>query len=54
MVKNFWCDPGMAKNLRADAIKGVQVFLIKETKLSSGIDDGETKKTINLRLKKGW
>jgi hypothetical protein len=36
MVKNFGDDPGMAVNLRADAIKEVQVFNKKRaTKLSS-------------------
>ena len=49
----FGDDPGMAvKNLRADAIKEVQVFNKKSDQAEfTGIDDGETKKTINLRLK---
>jgi hypothetical protein len=45
----------MAKNLRADAIKGSTSFFNKRNQAEfTGIDDGETKKTINLRLKKGW
>ena len=49
----FGDDPGMAvKNLRADAVKEVQVFDKKsEASTFSGIDDGNTKKTINLKLK---
>ncbi|RKS94843.1 outer membrane receptor protein involved in Fe transport [Flavobacterium limicola] len=49
----FGDDPGMAvKNLRADAIKEVQVFDKKSDQAEfTGIDDGESKKTINLRLK---
>jgi len=49
----FGDDPGMAvKNLRADAIKEVQVFDKKSDQAEfTGIDDGETKKTINLKLK---
>ncbi|MBB1192438.1 hypothetical protein DNC80_01990 [Flavobacterium sp. SOK18b] len=49
----FGDDPGMAvKNLRADAIKEVQVFNKKSDQAEfTGIDDGDTKKTINLRLK---
>lgn len=49
----FGDDPGMAvKNLRADAIKEVQVFNKKSDQAEfTGIDDGETKKTINLKLK---
>ncbi|HJR99872.1 MAG TPA: outer membrane beta-barrel protein [Flavobacterium sp.] len=49
----FGDDPGMAvKNLRADAVKEVQVFN-KKSELAefTGIDDGNTKKTINLKLK---
>lgn len=49
----FGDDPGMAvKNLRADAIKEVQVFDKKSDQAEfTGIDDGDTKKTINLKLK---
>ena len=49
----FGDDPGMAvKNLRADAIKEVQVFNKKSDQAEfTGIDDGESKKTINLKLK---
>lgn len=49
----FGDDPGMAvKNLRADAVKEVQVFDKKsEQSEFTGIDDGQTKKTINLELK---
>lgn len=49
----FGDDPGMAvKNLRADAIKEVQVFDKKSDQAEfTGIDDGQTKKTINLKLK---
>ncbi|RTY98908.1 hypothetical protein EKL98_15600, partial [Flavobacterium bomense] len=49
----FGDDPGMAvKNLRADAVKEVQVFDKKSDQAEfTGIDDGETKKTINLKLK---
>ncbi|MBG6063382.1 hypothetical protein IWX83_003192 [Flavobacterium sp. CG_9.1] len=49
----FGDDPGMAvKNLRADAIKEVQVFDKKSDQAEfTGIDDGDSKKTINLRLK---
>ena len=49
----FGDDPGMAvKNLRADAVKEVQVF-DKKSELAefTGIDDGKTQKTINLKLK---
>jgi hypothetical protein len=49
----FGDDPGMAvKNLRADAVNEVQVF-DKKTEQSefTGIDDGQTQKTINLKLK---
>lgn len=49
----FGDDPGMAvKNLRADAVKEVQVFDKKSDQAEfTGIDDGESKKTINLKLK---
>lgn len=49
----FGDDPGMAvKNLRADAVKEVQIFNKKSDQAEfTGIDDGETKKTINLKLK---
>ncbi|MEO7444793.1 MAG: outer membrane beta-barrel protein [Ferruginibacter sp.] len=49
----FGDDPGMAvKNLRADAVKEVQVFNKKSDQSEfTGIDDGQTKKTINLKLK---
>ncbi len=49
----FGDDPGMAvKNLRADAVKEVQVFDKKSEQAAfTGIDDGNTKKTINLKLK---
>jgi hypothetical protein len=49
----FGDDPGMAvKNLRADAVKDVQVFDKKsEQSEFTGIDDGQTQKTINLKLK---
>ena len=49
----FGDDPGMAvKNLRADAVKEVQVFDKKSEQAEfTGIDDGKTKKTINLKLK---
>lgn len=49
----FGDDPGMAvKNLRADAVKEVQVFDKKsENAEFTGIDDGQTQKTINLKLK---
>ena len=49
----FGDDPGMAvKNLRADAVKEVQVFDKKsEQSAFTGIDDGKTQKTINLKLK---
>ncbi|HNP54101.1 MAG TPA: outer membrane beta-barrel protein, partial [Ferruginibacter sp.] len=40
------------KNLRADAVKEVQVFDKKSDQAEfTGIDDGKTKKTINLKLK---
>lgn len=49
----FGDDPGMAvKNLRADAVKEVQVFDKKSDESQfTGIDDGKTQKTINLKLK---
>ena len=49
----FGDDPGMAvKNLRADAVKEVQVFDKKSDQAEfTGIEDGQTKKTINLKLK---
>jgi hypothetical protein len=49
----FGNDPGMAvKNIRADAVKEVQVFDKKsEESEFTGIDDGQTQKTINLKLK---
>ena len=49
----FGDDPGMAvKNLRADAVKEVQVFDKKSDQSEfSGIDDGKTQKTINLKMK---
>ena len=49
----FGDDPGVAvKNLRADAVKEVQVFDKKSDQATfTGIDDGEKNKTINLKLK---
>ncbi|MEO0058462.1 MAG: hypothetical protein RLZZ312_109 [Bacteroidota bacterium] len=49
----FGDDPSMAvKNLRADAVKEVQVFDKKSDQAAfTGIDDGNTQKTINLKLK---
>lgn len=49
----FGNDPGMAvKNLRADAVKEVQVFDKKSDQAEfTGIDDGNTQKTINFKLK---
>ena len=49
----FGDDPGMAvKNLRADAVNEVQVFDKKSDQAEfTGIDDGKTQKTINLKLK---
>ncbi|MEO6837244.1 MAG: TonB dependent receptor, partial [Ginsengibacter sp.] len=49
----FGDDPGMAvKNIRADAVKEVQVFDKKSDEAQfTGIDDGKTQKTINLKLK---
>ncbi len=50
----FGNDPQIAtKNLPADAIKQIEVFDKKSDMAEfSGIDDGETEKTINLKLKK--
>ncbi len=49
----FGDDHGMAvKNLRADAVKEVQVFKKKTDQAEfTGIDDGQSKQTINLKLK---
>ncbi|MDE3212985.1 MAG: TonB-dependent receptor, partial [Bacteroidota bacterium] len=49
----FGSDPGMAiKNIRADAVKEVQVYDKKSDQAEfTGIDDGNTQKTINLKLK---
>src|SRR5690606_28353523 len=49
----FGDDPGMAvKSLRADAVKEVQVFDQRSDQaIFTGIDDGNTQKTINLKLK---
>lgn len=49
----FGDDPSMAvKNLRADAVREVQVFDKKSDQAEfTGIDDGDRKKTINLKLK---
>lgn len=49
----FGDDPGMAvKNLRADAVKEVQVYDKKSDQAEfTGIDDGNSQKTINLKLK---
>lgn len=49
----FGDDPKMAtKNLPADAIDKVQVFDKKSEEADfTGVDDGETEKTINLKLK---
>ncbi len=49
----FGDDPGMAvKNLRADAVKEVQVYDKKSEQAEfTGIDDGKKEKTINLKLK---
>ncbi len=49
----FGDDPGIAvKNLRADAVKEVQVFDKKSDQAEfTGIDDGQKSKTINLKLK---
>ncbi len=50
----FGSDPGIAtKNLRADAVKEVQVFDKKSDQAEfTGIDDGVKDKTINLKMKK--
>src|SRR6185295_1253732 len=49
----FGSDPGIAtKNLRADAVKEVEVFDKKSDQAEfTGIDDGVKDKTINLKLK---
>ena len=49
----FGSDPGIAtKNLRADAVKEVQVFDKKSDQAEfTGIDDGVKDKTINLKMK---
>jgi hypothetical protein len=49
----FGDDPGIAtKNLRADAVKEVEVFDKKSDQAAfTGIDDGVKDKTINLKLK---
>src|ERR1051326_1243192 len=49
----FGSDPGIAtKNLRADAVKEVQVFDKKSDQAEfTGIDDGTRDKTINLKMK---
>lgn len=49
----FGDDPGMAvKNLRADAVKEVQVFKRQSDQAAfTGIDDGKSQQTINLKLK---
>ena len=49
----FGTDPGIAtKNLRADAVKEVQVFDKKSDQAEfTGIDDGVKDKTINLKMK---
>jgi len=49
----FSDDPAVvSKNLRADAVKEVQVFDKKSDQATfTGIDDGEKSKTINLKLK---
>lgn len=51
----FSDDPTVAtKNLRADAVKEVQVFDKKSEQAEfTGIDDGQEQKTINLKLKEG-
>jgi hypothetical protein len=50
----FGSDPGIAtKNLRADAVKEVEVFDKKSDQAEfTGIDDGVKDKTINLKMKK--
>ncbi len=49
----FGDDPGMAvKNLRADAVKEVQVYKRQSDQAAfTGIDDGKSQQTINLKLK---
>ena len=49
----FGSDPGIAtKNLRADAVKEVQVFDKKSDQATfTGIDDGVKDRTINLKMK---
>lgn len=49
----FGDDPGIAsKNLRADNVKEVQVYEGKSDQAAfTGIDDGNSKQTINLKLK---
>lgn len=49
----FGDDSGMVvKNLRVDVVKEVQVFNKKSDQVEFiGIDDGEIKKIINLKLK---
>ena len=49
----FGDDPGIAtKNLRADNVKEVQVYEGKSEQAAfTGIDDGQSKQTINLKLK---
>lgn len=49
----FGSDPGIAtKNLRADNIKEVQVYEGKSDQAAfTGIDDGKSKQTLNLKLK---
>jgi hypothetical protein len=50
----FTGDPKMAtKNLDADAVDKVQVFDKKSDRAEfTGVDDGQSEKTINLKLKK--
>ncbi|MEO5948397.1 MAG: outer membrane beta-barrel protein, partial [Chitinophagaceae bacterium] len=50
----FGSDPGIAtKNLRADAVKEVEVFDKKSDQAEfTGIDDGVKDKTINLKMKR--
>jgi len=49
----FGDDPTLAtRNIRADMVKEVQVFDKKSDQATfTGVDDGETEKTINLKLK---
>lgn len=49
----FGNDPGIAtKNLRADNVKEVEVYKAKSDQSTfTGIDDGQSKQTINLKLK---